>query len=184
MILCIDTQVLKVSSEVSRVANLEDIFLNHTMYCDENEIPSGYKPLDFYTSMRSMFSNLVVEIDKGEEVNYYVSQSNIQQCIHRGYNLIMYLTSLSMMESVNYGDGFDELMFKHTHFSLIGLYYDGVNNPIIYSHIIFSDEGAEELRSYLKKDRKLVHIKDIKSQGNIKALLDTFIEVKEENKNA
>ena len=48
-----------------------------------------------------------------------------------------------------------------------------------------SDEGMEELKKYLKEDRDIVPISIMKesSKGNIKALLDTIIEVKEEDKN-
>ena len=185
MILCIDTKHLKTSPEVQKDFNLEDLILNHTKYYDSSEeaLKDQYAPLDFSVSVRSMYSNLVLEIDKGEEKRYYTNLTDVEQFIHKGYDLIMYLSSIGVLSSVNYSLGFDEIMVKHSQFSPIGLYNPDASliNPIIYTHIILSDEGAEELKKYLKEGRQLVPISEIKSEGNIKAVLDTLIEVKEKS---
>ena len=57
-------------------------------------------------------------------------------------------------------------------------------NPIIYSHVLISDVGVESLPQYLKEGVSLVDIKTMKEkcEGNIPAMLDTIIEVKEEQK--
>lgn len=186
MILCIDTKALKTSPEVQREVNLEDLINNHTKYYDDMEsaLKDNYAPLDFSVSVRTMYSNLVLQIDKEEEKRYYTNLTNVQPFVHKGYDLIMYLTSIGLMHSVDYQIGFDDLMMKHSQFAPIGVYNPDplILNPIIYSHVIISDEGAKELPKYLKSDRSMVHISDISSKNNIKALLNTIIEVKEEVK--
>ena len=188
MILCIDTRALKTSPDVQRDVNLEDLINNHTKYYEsaEEALKDKYVPLDFSVTVRSMYSNLVLQIGKGEQKRYYTNLTNVQPFVHKGYDLIMYLTSIGLMHSVNYNLGFDELMMKHSQFQPIGLYNpdSAVINPIIYTHVILSDEGAEQLPQYLKSDRGLVHINAMNEfkQGNITAMLDTIIEVKEETK--
>ena len=189
MILCVDIKSLKESSEVQRDVNLGDLINNHTKYFDsvEDALKENYVPLNFSVTVRSMYSNQVLQINKGEEKRYYVNLTNIQPFIHKGYDLVMYLSSIGIMHSIDYSLGFDELMLKHSQFCPIGIYNSVplLVNPIVYSHILMSDEGMEELKKYLKEDRDIVPISIMNksSKGNIKALLDTIIEVKEEDKN-
>ena len=192
MILCVDTKALKTSAEVQTNVKLEDIINSHTKYYDsvEEALKDNYVPLDFSVSIRTLYSNLVVEIDaKTEDGNdkkmYYTNMSQVQQFIHKGYDLIMYLTSIGVMMNVNYSLGFDEVMLEHSQFVPIGLYNPDptVINPIIYSHILISDVGAKEFDKYLKKGRRFLPISDMKKEGNLYALLDTLIVTKEENIN-
>ena len=188
MILCIDTTALKTSPDVQKDVDLEDLLNNHTKYYD-NEVEAlkdHYVPLDFCVSVRSIYSNYVLQVDKeNDEKRYYVNLTKIQPFVHKGYDLIMYLCSIGVMQSVDYQLGFDDLMMKHSQFQPIGLYNSdpALINPIVYSHIIISDEGIKELHKYLKPDRSLVKISDINLHGNLKALIDTLIEVKEEESN-
>ena len=183
MILCVDMNALPKSAEVQKDVNLEDLLNNHTKYYESvgEALDDEYVPLDFSVSVRSIYSNLVLETDMGEKKVYYTNLANITPFIHKGYDLIMFLTSIGLMHNVDYKLGFDELMTKHSQFVPIGIYNPDplTLNPIIYSHIIMSDEGAKELPQYLKADRRLVPISDIQSVGNLPALLRTFIEVKE-----
>lgn len=186
MILCINSNSIKNSPEVQRNVNLEDLLLNHTKYFDSvaDALKEGYVPLDFCVSIRSMYSNLVVQSKKEDQFRYYTNMINVQEFPHKGYDLLMYLSSIALMHNVDYKLGFDELMMKHSQFSPIGiLKFPDLVNPLMYSHIIISDEGVEELKKYLKEDRELVPIKDIKPEGNLVALLNTLIEVKEEDHN-
>lgn len=186
MILCVDTTALKSSPDVQKDVNLEDLLNNHTKYYDsvEEALEDNYVPLDFSVTVRSIYSNLVLQIDSGEQKRYYVNLTNVQPFVHKGYDLVMYLTSIGLMHNVDYKLGFDELMMKHSQFVPMGLYNPDtlLLNPIIYSHVLISDEGIKELPKYLKGDRELVHVKDMKELGNIPALLRTIIEVKEETK--
>lgn len=184
LILCIDSSVLKTSPDVQKDVDLEDLINNHTKYfnSEQEALDEKYVPLDFSTSVRSMYSNLVLQSDKEEGKRYYTNLTKIQPFIHKGYDLVMYLTSIGLMYNVDFDLGFDDVMQKHSQFQPIGLYNPDPTlvNPIIYSHIILSDEGAEEFKKFLKSNRKWVSISDMKesSEGNIKALLDTLIEVK------
>ena len=186
MILCVNTKSIPTSKDVQRDVNLEDIINNHTKYYESasEALKDGYAPLDFCVTVRSMYTNLVLQADKDSEKRYYTNLSNVQEFVHKGYDLIMYLTSIGLMHNVNYDLGFDEVMMKHSQFQPIGLYNPEIpfTNPIIYSHVIMSDEGVEELKKFLKEDRGFVHINAMNEfrKGNIVALLDTIIEVKEE----
>ena len=185
MILCVNTNAVKTSVSVQKDVDLEDIINNHTKYFDTEEqaLESHYVPIDFCVTVRSIYSNLVLQTDIEGAKRYYTNLKHIQPFVHKGYDLIMYLTSIGLMHNVDYAVGFDDLMMKHSQFSPIGLYNPepSILNPIIYSHIIISDEGAEDLVKYLKSDRKLVNINEMLSDrdGNIPALIETIIEVKE-----
>lgn len=178
---------LKTAENVQKDVNLEDILNNHTKYYDsvEEALRDKYVPLDFSVSVRTMHSNLVLQIDKSVGKRYYTNLTNIQPFVHKGYDLIMYLTSIGIMHSVDYQLGFDDLMMKHSQFMPIGLYNpdSAVVNPIIYSHVIISDEGAKELPKYLKSGCELIPISEMNKTWSISALVDTLIEVKEEKKN-
>lgn len=186
--LCVESKSLKTSKEVQKDVDLEDIIINHTKYYDsvEEALKDKYVPLDFSVSVRSLYSNLVLEIDKGDRTLYYTNLTNIQPFVHKGYDLIMYLASIGVMNSVNYKNGFDELMTQHSQFMPIGLYNPEpfILNPIIYSHVLISDEGAKELPKYLKSGSRLVDINTMMNnkKGNISAMLDTIIEVDKEEK--
>lgn len=184
MILCVDTKALKTSATVQKDLDLEDLLKNHTKYYDTEEeaLNDRYMPLDFSVSVRSIYSNLVMQTNKKEGKRYYINLSQIQPFIHKGYDLIMYLASIGLMNNIDYDTGFDELMTRHSQFSVIGLYYPvgGIINPIIYSHIIMSDEGMKELNKYLNPNVEIVPISVMNEnrEGNLPALLDTLIEVK------
>ena len=183
MILCVDTKHLKTSDKVQKDLNLEELLKDHTKYFDtvEEALNEAYVPLDVSTTIRSMFSNLVVERKTENGMSYYVNITNIDKFIHKGYDLLMYITSIGVLHCVDYKMGFDDVMLQHSQFCPIGVYNPDPTliNPIVLVHIVLSDEGAELLRDYLKGNVKLVPISAIKPIGNIKALLDEIIEVKE-----
>ena len=187
MILCVDVTALNESQEVQKDVNLEDILNNHTKYFDNEEeaYKQRYVPLNFSVSIRSMYSNHVVETDEGDIKKYYTNLLVEQPFVHKGYDLLMYLTSIGVMHNVNYSLGFDDIMMNHSQFQPIGLWNVGSRlvDPVILTHVILSDEGAEEFKKYLKNGKRLVPIKDIEPKGNIKALLDTLIKVEEEKEN-
>lgn len=195
MILCIDTKALKTSSDIQKDVKLEDLLLKHTKYYDSEKeaLKDNYSPLDFSVSIRTVHTNLVVQTNLTDECGveqkrYYTNLTNIEPFIHKGLDLIMYLSSIGVLHNINYKLGFDALMLNSSMFQPIGLYNPTFPycHPIIYSHIIIADDVAEEFRSYLKEDREIVHISTIKDnmQGNICALTDTLIEVKEEKHDA
>ena len=183
--LCVDKRYIKKSDKVQSDIDLAEL-MEHTIYEDPESRSDlkDYVPLDFCVSIRSMYSNLVVETttETGNKI-CYTNLKDIREFIHKGYDLVMYLSSLAVLHCVDYKSGFDKLMFSHSQIQPIGLYNPDPDliNPILYTHIILSDEGAEEFKSYLKDNCKMIPIKDIQ-QGSLKALVDTLIIVKEENK--
>lgn len=187
MILCVDTTSLGMSVTVQKDVNVLDLLTKHTKYFEDwqSARKENYVPLDFCVSVRTLYTNQVLESDKGDKKLYYVNMSQVQEMPHKGFDLVMYLGSIALLNCIDYNAGFDDLMMKHSQFQPIGLYCldPFILNPIIYSHILISDEGAEEFKKYLKGDRKLVSIDTMRqnTSGNIKALLDTIIKVKEYN---
>lgn len=195
MILCIDSSAItNVRHKVQSDINLEDILLNHTKYFDSKEeaLQAKYAPLNFATTIRTVYTNEVLQIteytkwyEKGKKrpkFKYYINLASVAPYVHKGLDLVMYLSSVCLMECVKYDPSFDELMFKHSTHQPIGLYNpnSGLLDPVIYSHIIIADEVAEKFKKYLKDGFDLVPISAIEARkdGNIPALLDKIIEVK------
>ena len=187
MILCVDTTALKTSLDVQRDVNLEELLNEHTKFypSEEEALKDKYVPLDFSVSVRSIYTNLVLVNNTENGKKYYTNLTKIEPFMHKGYDLMMYLTSIGLMHSIDYKLGFDELMMKHSQFMPIGLYNPDSDfiNPIIYTHVIISDEGIKELPKYLKETSALEPISETRfTKGNIIALLETLVEVKEEHK--
>lgn len=186
MILCIDKTAIKEAPEVQKDVDLEDLLVNHTKYFETEEEANiaNYAPLNFSVSVRSLYTNKVVCTRGEQNTLYYTNLTNVQEFPHKGYDLLMYLTSIALMYNVDYKAGFDDLMMRHSQFQPVGLFYSPFVNPIIYTHVLISDEGIEELTHFLKPDRNIVTISEMRENtaGNIVALLDTLIEVKEEHK--
>lgn len=189
MILCVDTSVLKEDVDhVQRDVDIADI-MKHTDYFKdiEDAQKNHFLPLDFSVSVRSLYTNLVLRENVKDPVKklYYTNITGVPEVAHKGYDLVMYVSSIGLMHNIDYSDGFNELMLKHSTFQCIGLYnpFMALVNPIIYSHVIMTDEGMEELQKYLKADRMIVPIKSIVTDGNFVPMLDTLIEIKEGESN-
>lgn len=184
MILCVNKDALKVSEELQKNVKLEEIMLNHTKYYNsvEDAQKENFVPLDFMVSIRSVYSNLVLQYPAINEsgFRYYVNLTNIDVLPHKGIDLIMYLSSIGIMKSVDYKLGFDNIMMKST-FSPQGIYnpLPDLMNPIVYSHIILADDTIDLFKNYLKEGISFVPIKDMKCKGNIQKILDSLIIVKE-----
>ena len=186
MFLCIDTRNIKRAYEVQKSLKLEEILLNHTKYfaTEEDALKESYVPLDFATSIRSIYSNKVLEID-GVFRNYlyYENRSHVEKCIHQGYDLVMHVASLVVFNQLAYVDTtFNEIMMKGSSIQCLGLLNPDSDfiNPIVYTHVIISDECLDAFTSYLKKGRRFIDIKDMKPMGNLPMLLDEIVEVKNE----
>lgn len=186
MILCIDTTMLECAYEVQKQLKLEDLLLNHTKYFDsvEEALKEKYVPLDFATTIRTTFSNKVLEID-AENGNhlYYENLSDIGVVIHKGYDLVMHLSSVSLMNQIKAIDPtFIDIMVNSSTIQCCGILNTApeIINPIVYSQIIFSDECVETLSTYFKEGRRLIDIKDINPKGNLPMLLNEIVEVNNE----
>lgn len=178
-----DKSILPIDDyRVQKNIDLEDIVNNHASY---NGVP--YKnpvPLMFSVSIRSLYDNTVVELEREDKSLYYLTIADVPKVIHKGYDLIMYLGSLCMQNCINKrADGyslpkFNDIMLKCSQFMPMGLYASQYFDPIIYSHILISDDGMRELIPMFNSDIKVVPIQSMKRQGNLRPLLDTLLVVK------
>ena len=180
----VDKNVLKVSNEVQRDIDIEDILLNHTRVYDDDKRANidGFVPLTFSTSVRTVYTNKVVQILRkslrGNTSEYCVHLGRIELLPHRGLDLIMYLSSISLFHMVNYREGFDDVML-HSEFQNIGIYNPNPDliSPMIYSHIYIDDSWEKDFEKYLNERSKWYDIDSVKKHYplNIKALIDTLI---------
>lgn len=191
MILCVDTRVIDNMPYVQKDIELQDILLNYTNYypnAAEAE-KDRFVPLDFSVSVRSTYSNLVLQIrdDIDNKYLYYVNHTNVGQFVHKGYDLVMYLSAIGFMSYVEYSYAFDDLMLKSSTHRVIGLYNPdaGFFNPIVYSHIIIDDGAIDTLKTFLKCGVEFVPLSVMRQRksNSISAMLDTLIDVKEKGDN-
>lgn len=182
--LCVEVKALPQSYEVNRQIDLEGILLNHTQHFDDMEgaYQKGYVPLDMCTSIRSMYDNTVLSRRVGDQTLYYVNMTNVEDSLHKGIDLLMFMSGAAVLECVEYVPEVDLIMGRHSQFQPIGLYYPpGARNPILYSHIILSDSGMKLLKPYLKTGVRVCPIESISYAGkNLVALLKTLVIVKKE----
>lgn len=184
MILCVDTSALKPAPYVQKDVNLEEILTKHTKYYPtvaEAE-KDHFVPLDFSVSMRTVYTNLVLQVKTVDKYLYYVNQTMIGKFVHKGYDLMMYLSAIGLMSYVDYSYAWDNLMMESSIFQPIGLYEPDLDviNPIILSHIIIKDDAVDSLKTFLKPNVELVPLDVMRQrkEGNLSALLDTLIDVK------
>ncbi len=185
MIFCIDLSMLKAQKEVQRLANIEELILHHTKMYEsiEKAAEDNYAPLTIAVSVRSLYDNTVLVLSDTETV--YNAISDISVTPHKGADLILYYTSIGFMnfiDTTKLDSGFDNLMLNDSKYSLIGVYnvHPDFINPMVYSHIVMTDEGMKKLKTYLKDNVEVMTIKQAKEKyGNVanNALLDTFISI-------
>ena len=182
MPLFIDRSVLKVdNTNVQSSINLEDLLMNHTEYFENAfEKSVNYDSLYFCVSVRSMYSNRVLELNADEKKIYYFTASDFPRTIHRGYDLVMYLASVCLLQHVNLGSekdaiAFNDIMAKESTFQPIGIYVSDLLAPIVYSQIILTDSGFDKMIPYLKENVKAVRIEDMKTEGNVPSLVSKLV---------
>ena len=187
--LCVDLTKINTSKDVQKAIKLEDMLLNDLKDFDtvEHAFEANYAPISMCVSVRSVYSNLVLQRKTEDKVRYYVNFTNIPQYIHKGYDLMMYCTALGFMSCVNMSQEVDQLMMK-SEVMPIGLYNPDQKliNPMVYSHIILDDAIIEDMTKHLRSEFRFVSIDEMNQSniGNIPALLRTLVNVKKgENEN-
>lgn len=180
--LCLKQSDFKYDGHVQKIDLAEVLKHTKQFTSSEEAYTEGYVPLDFSVSVRSMYDNTVVVNTKHGNPLCYSTCVNIGDFPHKGYDLVMYVSSLGFLDLVDYAPGFDDLMMKHSQFIPIGLLNlhttDGFPvNPIVYSHIIMSDEGMRSLNTFLKPGNVIVPINTIDPKVNLSALVETLVEV-------
>ena len=190
MILCIDKNSIRTSHKVQKDIKLEELLLHHTKYFDSEEsaLKEEYVPLHFCTSVRSMYDNKVLQnTTKLGTKLYYMNITDIEELPHRGYDLVMYLSSVALMKQFNLdSQTAQRILFQQSQFTPMGLFNisPDIIHPMVYSHVILTDDGARMLESFLKENARFVTIDYMRNNhdGNVDALLDTLVEVKKEVK--
>ena len=179
----VEMNALKVSNSVQRDIDLEDILLNHTRFYDDKDraLKDGFIPLQFATTVRTVFSNRVVGVKDKTKIKtpkYYINLSKVEMFPHKGLDLVMYLSSVALFNIVEYKKGFDDLML-HSEFQSIGIYNPDptIFDPIIYSHIYIDDSWEKDFEKYMNERSEWYDIESVKKHYplNIKALIDTLI---------
>lgn len=183
-VMCVDTKALPVDPKVCKDIDVQDLLTRCIKpFSDlDTAAQEGYVPVDFAISTRSIYDNTVLSYQRESGVQYYVRMNNIGPFHHRGLDLFMYLSSLAFLESVEYTKEVDSIMFQHSQFQPVGLYYPKVSEtPIFYAHLLLSDPGMKLLEPHLKLGVTVTPIQSMTHEGNLSALLETLIIVKEEH---
>lgn len=185
MIACLKKDLLKQNIRVQKNVKLDKV-LNDLKYFDTREeaYKEDYVPVCFVTAVRTAYSNLVVEheVDHLGQRNY-VSLNLSQVLPHKGYDLMMFMSSLAVAKMIDCTKPENQRLMFSSQFSPIGVYNPdpGICDPVIYSHIVINDDKVEDLRASLLPGNKLVSIQDMNTKGNLKELLNELIIVKEES---
>ena len=184
MILCIDATKIPRSKTVQK-PKLEGLLLNHTKFYDsaEESMKDLYVPLDFAIAIRTD-ADKILQITDDKGTYYFPRLSNIQRYIHKGYDLVMFLSSLMILENVDYSLKYEELMVKYSAFIPVGIYnpFPEVINPVILSNIIIAEDGLEEFCQILKDGRKFVTFNEASDivDDSVRPLFDATMCKKEE----
>lgn len=184
MIACLKKDLLKQNIRVQKNVKLDKV-LDDLKYFDTREeaYKEDYVPVCFVTAVRTAYSNLVVEheVDHLGQRNY-VSLNLSQVLPHKGYDLMMFMSSLAVAKMIDCTKQENQRLMFSSQFNPIGVYNPdpGICDPVIYSHVIINDDKVEDLRASLLPGNKLVSIQDMNTKGNLKELLNELIIVKEE----
>ena len=184
MIACLKKDLLKQNIRVQKDVKLDKV-LESLEYFDTRE--EAYKedcvPVCFATAVRTAYTNLVVEheVDHLGQRNY-VSLNLSQVLPHKGYDLMMFMSSLAVAKMIDCTKPENQRLMFSSQFSPIGVYNPdpSICDPVIYSHIVINDDKVEDLRASLLPGNRLVPIESMNTQGNLKELLNELIIVKEE----
>lgn len=176
-VLYIKKAVIKTDETLQKKIDIEELLIDNIEYFSDAEeaYKNGYIPLNFCVSVRSMYDNTVIIDERGM---CYSKKLLTQPTPCRGYDLLFYCSKMALMKFFNFSNSFSEIMFNHSQFIPIGLYYSGVNNPVLYSHVIMTDIGMKELESHLKEGVKIIPISNIDTTKNRGVYTDTLISVK------
>lgn len=189
--MCVDTSILTPQYTVQKDISIENI-MNHTkgftsLTEAENE---GYVPLSVAVGIRTLYTNYVVQdiSPLTTQISYYKIMANIDhsiksvRCSDNGYDTLMYLTSVGVFEYLSVDSSIDnrvnEFMMKYSQYQCVGLYYNGVNRPMILNQIIIKDEGVTQLKELLKESCSLVPIRMMNPVDSLSGILDSYIFLK------
>ena len=177
MILAIKKSSISIKPYVQQEIDLERLIIKETKFFDNEEYAKkeGYVPLYVLVSVRTIYTNKVVEIKHDYGVRYY-STNGLDDSLGvdpiEGYNYLYKAMCNPMMRLLNKAKD-DDYIFKlfvamNSQPLVMGLYYASGNYfPIIYAQVIFNDVGVNNLGNYVEGDCRLIDIKDMKKEGGL-----------------
>ena len=183
MIACLKKDLLKRSLWVQKDIKLDEI-MDELQYFNTRE--EAYKedcvPVCFATTLRTAYTNLVVEHDTDSGIKNYVSVNLNQVLPHKGYDLVTFMSSLAVAKIIDCTKQENHKLMFNSQFMPIGIYNPdpGICDPVIYCHVIISDDNAESLSKSLLPGNRLVPITRMTTEGNLRPLLNEIILVKED----
>lgn len=181
MIIALDPKNFKVlTGEINKhIGNTEDMLKNCKLFNSSLEaVKEGYLPITLGVSIRTLFTNKVVEFErdcyvkmvsdvfnKHQDLDLYTLISKIGEttfdCFKRGFNVGMFMIEYSFLD-------------------VIGMYHEGGSDEVIFlAHVLIADEGLPELEKNLKEGIRVVNIGDMSYANDNPALLETLVEVKD-----
>lgn len=177
MILAIKKSSISVKPYVQQEIDLERLIIKDTKFFDNEECAEkeGYIPLYVLVSIRTIYTNKVVEIKHDYGVRYYNSnilENNLGVDPIEGYNYLYKAMCKPMMRLMNKAKD-DDYMFRlfvamNSQPLVMGLYYSNKKQcPIIYAQVIFNDNSVNNLNKYVEGDCRLIDIKDMKDEGGL-----------------
>lgn len=164
--LCVRKDLLKESPDMQKDVKLGELLSDDNVRCYGDRdvaLNEGYIPFHVAVIVRSAYSNKVLEETRyNKDKCYYKTVTYDYPTIHRGYDLLMFLSSMVILMTTTYSPQVDEIMMK-SQFDVLGLYNPDMNlvDPIINTQVILKDDTVEKFEEYLKKDYKMVDIKDM-----------------------
>lgn len=149
-------------------------------YIEETEIPEDYVPLDIAITIRSAYTNKVVLCthDDSTKERCFLNTTKIPEVIHRGYDLIMFISSIAVMKMCDQTRA-NEVgsVMMHSKFDFLGMLNldHDIVNPILYSHVILEDCTVEAFEPLLSTGFRMIPISELPEHGNFKAFKESLI---------
>lgn len=188
-ILCINTSALPVDDKaVCRKVDLDWLLSDECLkaFPTPENIEPPYVPLTIAVSVRSCYDNTCLVMNRDNKEYFFHAVTNFENFPHRGMDLMSYLSSLSFLDFIEYGEAVGNIMQYHSDCVPIGFYNPNPKwlRPILYTHIVLSDWGMYLLtKHYLQDNVTVVPIEDLKERWKNAAyfpMLDTLLTVKRE----
>ena len=181
MIIALDPKNFKVlAKEVDKKFKVEEMLENCKYFNNSSEaIEEGYLPITLGISIRTTFTNKVVEFER----DCYVKTAS--DVFDDRYDLDLY-NLIEKIGKITFGclkHNFKVGMFmvEYSFLDVIGLYHEeGSDEVILLAHVIISDTGLSVLEENLKEGVKLVNISDMSYANDNSNLLATLVEVKDD----
>ena len=183
MIIAVNPKNFKVLTvEIDNKVKIEDMLENSKYFNSSLEaLKEGYLPVTIGVSIRTTFTNKVVEFEK----DCYVKTAS--DVFDDRYDLDLY-NLIEKIGKITFGclkHNFKVGMFmvEYSFLNVIGLYHEeGSDEVILLAHVIISDTGLSVLEENLKEGVKLVNIRDMSYASNDSpVLLSTLVEVNDEH---